>query len=510
MEPAAWVKKYYDDGASQISFLGAQNGPDGNIATNYFLSTSDYEGGNGSNGWVGWHYDSPEADELILRGPRDVRPGRPRRGLPAAVRGARGRPALERHVADDAVLHRQQPDRQLLPDTRRPVAAPYYTASEKWFIRPEPLTRRPVRRPDARVGRRAFEMASDDEPSRRRARRLPALPLPGHAPLPLGRRRLGPDQGLVLRGQPRDPHVDVVAAAGFDCSSTPTSTSPTTSSDEAYLILQGEITIHNPETGTWPWSGRGKGSLPRETWHYGYNSTREETMLIGLLAPGPARHRGNEELAAQVPPLERGPATGAATCSRTRRGFPWNADRGRRDQPLPAPRRDATGCTSSRASTDPLRDRPRLRHRPPDGRAVRPAARVHQTDPERHPGDEVAFCTEGQAAVQLLDTGEWFELNGRDGCFIPAAPHRWFNTTGQPASCSSALRRGTCEPPPAHADQASGAACWRRSAWTADIWSANSRRRSVSCSRSTWSSSAIWLSVPVSSALIVPSTDPTR
>ena len=74
MDPAAWIKQYYDDGASQISFIGAQNGPDGNIATTYFLSTSDYEGGNGSNGWKGWHYDNPEADELILQGRATIDP----------------------------------------------------------------------------------------------------------------------------------------------------------------------------------------------------------------------------------------------------------------------------------------------------------------------------------------------------------------------------------------------------------------------------------------------------
>ena len=32
MDPAAWTNQYYAEGKSQISFIGAQNGPDGNIA----------------------------------------------------------------------------------------------------------------------------------------------------------------------------------------------------------------------------------------------------------------------------------------------------------------------------------------------------------------------------------------------------------------------------------------------------------------------------------------------
>lgn len=68
MEPAAWTNQYYKEGKSQVSFIGAQNGPDGNIAANYFLSTATYQSGAGDNGWQGYSYSNPQVDQLIDQG----------------------------------------------------------------------------------------------------------------------------------------------------------------------------------------------------------------------------------------------------------------------------------------------------------------------------------------------------------------------------------------------------------------------------------------------------------
>jgi peptide/nickel transport system substrate-binding protein len=135
MEPSAWVKKYYDDGASQISFLGAQNAPTGNVATTYFLSTSDYEGGNGSNGWVGWHYDNPEADRLIKEGVEALDPA----DATAAYQ------QLCTLLAEDIPWNVMwQTTRYFIVNNRignfyltpAPGGGAYYNASEKWFIKP--------------------------------------------------------------------------------------------------------------------------------------------------------------------------------------------------------------------------------------------------------------------------------------------------------------------------------------------------------------------------------------
>jgi len=69
MDPAAWTKQYYNDGKSQISFLGAQNGAaDANIASTYFLSTARFDTGAGDNGWKGYAYSNPQVDTLLKSG----------------------------------------------------------------------------------------------------------------------------------------------------------------------------------------------------------------------------------------------------------------------------------------------------------------------------------------------------------------------------------------------------------------------------------------------------------
>ena len=66
MDGAAWVKKYYDDAKSEVSFSGTGSGPDGNVASTYFLSTAAYPAG--YNGWVGYSYKNDEVDRLINEG----------------------------------------------------------------------------------------------------------------------------------------------------------------------------------------------------------------------------------------------------------------------------------------------------------------------------------------------------------------------------------------------------------------------------------------------------------
>jgi peptide/nickel transport system substrate-binding protein len=135
MEPSAWVEKYYNQGASQISFLGAQNAPTGNVATTYFLSTSDYEGGNGSNGWKGWHYDNPAADRLIREGVEALDPAE----STAAFQ------QLCTLLAEDIPWNVMwQTTRYFIVNNRignfyltpAPGGGAYYNASEKWFIKP--------------------------------------------------------------------------------------------------------------------------------------------------------------------------------------------------------------------------------------------------------------------------------------------------------------------------------------------------------------------------------------
>jgi quercetin dioxygenase-like cupin family protein len=202
--------------------------------------------------------------------------------------------------------------------------------------------------------------------------------------------------------------------------------------DECYYLLAGELTMHNPETGDVAVLHAGEALSFRErTWHYGYNFTDVETIIICTFAPVPADISSAAAMAAAVPPLAeirpgRWDLLGEG-------GYPWNADEARRSscfRVLPP----SDWLPIIQGTTRPIRvDLMVSTEKQTSGMfALLPGV---TTDAETHPGDEVAFCVSGQASVYLPDTDEWFELHPRDGVFVRGGiPHRWYNTTGERAT----------------------------------------------------------------------------
>lgn len=202
--------------------------------------------------------------------------------------------------------------------------------------------------------------------------------------------------------------------------------------DECYYLLAGELTMHNPETGDVVVVSAGEALTFRErTWHYGYNQTLVETVIVCTFAPVPDDISSAAALAAEVPPLAeirqgRWDLTGEG-------GHPWNVDRAR-----------ASSCFRVLPPSDWLpvihgTDRPiRIDLMVSTEKQTSGLFRLLPgvtSDPEVHPGDEVAFCVSGQASVYLPDSDEWFELHPRDGVFVPGdVSHRWYNTTGDQAT----------------------------------------------------------------------------
>jgi quercetin dioxygenase-like cupin family protein len=204
--------------------------------------------------------------------------------------------------------------------------------------------------------------------------------------------------------------------------------------DECYYLLAGELTMHNPETGDVAVLRAGEALTFRErTWHYGYNETGVETVIICTFAPVPADISSAATLAAAVPPLQeirqgRWDLTGET-------GFPWTA---RRTGPAPAESCFRVLATRDWLSVIQGTDRPiRVDLMVSTEKQTSGLFRLLPgvtTDAETHPGDEVAFCVSGQASVYLPDRDEWFELHPRDNVAIPeGVAHRWYNTSGQPA-----------------------------------------------------------------------------
>jgi peptide/nickel transport system substrate-binding protein len=131
MDGASWTKRN-QDGDFQMSFEGAQNGPDGNIAATYFLSTSAYP--QGDNGFTGYHYTNPQADQLIQQGVQSSDP---------ATRATTYQ-QLCKVLADDLPWNVMwQTTRYWIVNTRigNMVSTPgagsgtFYDAAETWYIK---------------------------------------------------------------------------------------------------------------------------------------------------------------------------------------------------------------------------------------------------------------------------------------------------------------------------------------------------------------------------------------
>jgi peptide/nickel transport system substrate-binding protein len=68
MDGPSWTKRYYDDNASEMSFIGGANGPDPNRAYQYYYSI-DQKGNN-------YKYKSPELDKLLDDGAAEMDPAK--------------------------------------------------------------------------------------------------------------------------------------------------------------------------------------------------------------------------------------------------------------------------------------------------------------------------------------------------------------------------------------------------------------------------------------------------
>lgn len=135
MDPASWTKQYYTEGKSQISFIGAQNGPDGNIAASYFLSTASQEAGAGNNGWKGYTFKDPKVDQLIKQGVSSFDP---------AARTTAYQQLCQQLVNDMPWNILWQTTRYFIVSTKignfyetpAPGGGSYYAGAENWYIKP--------------------------------------------------------------------------------------------------------------------------------------------------------------------------------------------------------------------------------------------------------------------------------------------------------------------------------------------------------------------------------------
>lgn len=204
--------------------------------------------------------------------------------------------------------------------------------------------------------------------------------------------------------------------------------------DRYYYVVQGELTIQDPETGDIASAKAGEAVYWRGArYHYGYNFGMEETFVLDWYAP--------QDRAANVPEVEsslqkREPREFRAGRTDLLGKWPTNALQDlqvRLSEGRMVTLRKESALQFIHGEKDPVL---MLLYASTDALTggtfeIRPSV---MAEVEIHPGDEVFFALEGCIHVYLPDSFEWFELHPLDCLYLPeGTAHRYCNTTGSMA-----------------------------------------------------------------------------
>jgi quercetin dioxygenase-like cupin family protein len=200
--------------------------------------------------------------------------------------------------------------------------------------------------------------------------------------------------------------------------------------DEVLFVLNGVMVLANPETGEAHRVLPGEAAFfRRDTWHHAFNYSAEPLRVLEIFAPPPAkgtsgayaRTKPNLLQATYNPiarlgkwPLGQAEAEGQFTIRVLREAdVLWSLE-GDGQQ----------GLTGILAATEHLTV------------GMTQLLPGQQTDIQMHGGDESVYVWQGSLNIRVPenDGQRWFELNAKDGFYIPeGTPHQYYNISDQPA-----------------------------------------------------------------------------
>lgn len=200
-----------------------------------------------------------------------------------------------------------------------------------------------------------------------------------------------------------------------------------------YFVVQGELTIHDPESGEVAIARVGEVIHWRGAkWHFGYNFTAEETIVLDWYAP--------QERPAHVTEVEFGktkPIFASGKPGRLELLGQW-------PDALMRSRQEAhkTGGVLTITKSDalhfvhgerfPVRESLFVSSQELTAGTVDLISGARSED-RVHPSDKVIFNLLGRLHVYLPQTFDWFELNRWDVLYVPPnVPHQYWNYTSDP------------------------------------------------------------------------------
>lgn len=202
-----------------------------------------------------------------------------------------------------------------------------------------------------------------------------------------------------------------------------------------YYVLKGQLTVKDPESGEVAVAEVGEAVHWRGAkWHFGYNFTGEECVVLDWYAPqerpphvselefGATKPKFQTERASRSDLLGRWPDALDAVRAEARSGGGM----------ITARRRDALHIIHGRQH--PVLESLFVSTAELTAGAVDlpPGAR---SENRSHPSDKVIFVTAGKLHVYLPDTFDWFELDEWDLLYLPpGVQHQYWNYTDRPVS----------------------------------------------------------------------------
>jgi quercetin dioxygenase-like cupin family protein len=202
-----------------------------------------------------------------------------------------------------------------------------------------------------------------------------------------------------------------------------------------YYVVEGDLAIHDPETGDVAVAREGEAIYWRgNKWHFGYNVGPKEVVVLDWALPREPRPPGvtsEVEASALKPDLERVVNGRYDLLGKWPTELPRVRDDAFREgRPVTIRREDCLNVILG----DELSVLVRLYV---SSEAITAGAITllpgQMTEPETHPGEEVVFSLRGRLNVYLPESFDWFELQRLDTLFVPAGvSHQYCNYSAEP------------------------------------------------------------------------------
>jgi quercetin dioxygenase-like cupin family protein len=202
-----------------------------------------------------------------------------------------------------------------------------------------------------------------------------------------------------------------------------------------YYVVEGDLTIHDPETGDVAVARAGDGIYWRgNKWHFGYNFGSRETVVLDWGVPAEPTRPGVEtevQLSALKPDLERVVNGRYDLLGKWPMELPRVRDEARREgRPVTIRREDCLNLILGEKTSVLVSLYVSSEAITAGSITLLPG---QMAEAESHPSDEVVFSLRGRLNVYLPDTFDWFELNAKDTVFIPGGTkHQYCNYSGEP------------------------------------------------------------------------------